>query len=299
MEKGDIFGVIGFSGAGEIHPAADGECPGDPYGGPCGDRRQIIDQLSHNELRKVRKKIGMIFQQFNLLDSRTVYENVAIPLRLNHTEPVQLDRTVKTLLQFVGLEDKAGSIPSSCPGDRNRGWALPGPGHQSQHPALRRSHQRSGSGNHGTDPAAAPADQPGTEDHHLFVTHQIQVIQQLCNKVAVMEHGRVVEQGSVLEVFSNPQQEITRKFVRTVIPDTIPESIQEDLKKDPRPFRLLKLRFLGRQASEGDISVLSEEIGLKTNIVFATVTELQQTAWASSSSSVWMKGTSWPGARNI
>lgn len=110
------------------------------------------------------------------------------------------------------------------------------------------------------------------------MTHQIQVIQQLCNKVAVMEHGRVVEQGSVLEVFSNPQQEITRKFVRTVIPDTIPESIQEDLKKDPRPFRLLKLRFLGRQASEGDISVLSEEIGLKTNIVFATVTELQQTA---------------------
>lgn len=80
----------------------------------------------------------------------------------------------------------------------------------------------------------------------LFVTHQIQVIQQLCNKVAVMEHGKVVEQGSVLEVFSNPQQPITKKFVRTVIPDSIPESVQEDLKKDKRPFKLIRLRFLGR-----------------------------------------------------
>ncbi|WP_337928448.1 methionine ABC transporter ATP-binding protein, partial [Acidaminococcus timonensis] len=112
----------------------------------------------------------------------------------------------------------------------------------------------------------------------LFVTHQIQVIQQLCNKVAVMEHGRVVEQGSVLEVFSNPQQPITKKFVRTVIPDTIPESVQEDLKKDKRPFKLIRLRFLGRQASDGSISVLNEKFGLKTNIVFATVTELQSTA---------------------
>ncbi len=110
------------------------------------------------------------------------------------------------------------------------------------------------------------------------MTHQIQVIQQLCNKVAVMEHGRVVEQGSVLEVFSNPQQPITKKFVRTVIPDTIPESVQEDLKKDKRPFKLIRLRFLGRQASDGSISVLNEKFGLKTNIVFATVTELQSTA---------------------
>ena len=79
----------------------------------------------------------------------------------------------------------------------------------------------------------------------LFVTHQIQVIQQLCNKVAVMELGKVVESGSVLDVFSDPQQPMTKKFVRTVIPDTIPKSIQEKLKKETRPYKLLKLRFLG------------------------------------------------------
>ena len=126
VDKGDIFGVIGFSGAGKSTLLRMVNALETPTEGHVEIEGQVIDQLSHNELRKVRKKIGMIFQQFNLLDSRTVYENVAIPLRLNHTEPVQLDRTVKTLLQFVGLEDKAGPIPSSCPGGKNSGWALPG-----------------------------------------------------------------------------------------------------------------------------------------------------------------------------
>lgn len=279
VEKGDIFGVIGFSGAGKSTLLRMVNALETPTEGHVEIEGQVIDQLSHNELRKVRKKIGMIFQQFNLLDSRTVYENVAIPLRLNHTEPVQLDRTVKTLLQFVGLEDKAGSYPIQLSGGQKQRVGIARA--LATNPSILLC-----------DEATSALDPETTEQilqllrrinrelkiTILFVTHQIQVIQQLCNKVAVMEHGRVVEQGSVLEVFSNPQQEITRKFVRTVIPDTIPESIQADLKKDPRPFKLLKLRFLGRQASEGDISVLNDRFGLKTNIVFATVTELQQTA---------------------
>lgn len=120
VEKGDIFGVIGFSGAGKSTLLRMVNALETPTEGHVEIEGQIIDQLSHNELRKVRKKIGMIFQQFNLLDSRTVYENVAIPLRLNHTEPVQLDRTVKTLLQFVGLEDKAGSYPIQLSGGQKQ-----------------------------------------------------------------------------------------------------------------------------------------------------------------------------------
>ncbi|WP_423781247.1 methionine ABC transporter ATP-binding protein [Acidaminococcus timonensis] len=283
VEKGDIFEVIGFSGAGKSTLLRMVNALETPTEGHVEIEGKIIDQLPHSELRKVRKNIGMIFQQFNLLESSTVYENVAIPLKLNHTEKVQMDQTVKTLLRFVGLEDKADAYPYPYPIQLSGG--------QKQRVGIARALA--------TNPSILLCDEatsaldPETTEQILqllrrinrelkitilFVTHQIQVIQQLCNKVAVMEHGRVVEQGSVLEVFSNPQQPITKKFVRTVIPDTIPESVQEDLKKDKRPFKLIRLRFLGRQASDGSISVLNEKFGLKTNIVFATVTELQSTA---------------------
>lgn len=279
VEKGDIFGVIGFSGAGKSTLLRMVNALETPTEGHVEIEGKIIDQLPHSELRKVRKNIGMIFQQFNLLESSTVYENVAIPLKLNHTEKVQMDQTVKILLRFVGLEDKADAYPIQLSGGQKQRVGIARA--LATNPSILLC-----------DEATSALDPETTEQilqllrrinrelkiTILFVTHQIQVIQQLCNKVAVMEHGRVVEQGSVLEVFSNPQQPITKKFVRIVIPDTIPESVQEDLKKDKRPFKLIRLRFLGRQASDGSISVLNEKFGLKTNIVFATVTELQSTA---------------------
>lgn len=279
VDKGDIFGVIGFSGAGKSTLLRMVNALETPTEGHVEIEGKIIDQLPHSELRKVRKHIGMIFQQFNLLESSTVYENVAIPLKLNRTEPVQLDQTVKTLLRFVGLEDKADAYPIQLSGGQKQRVGIARA--LATNPSILLC-----------DEATSALDPETTEQilqllrrinrelkiTILFVTHQIQVIQQLCNKVAVMEHGRVVEQGSVLEVFSNPQQPITKKFVSTVIPDSIPESVQEDLKKDKRPFKLIRLRFLGRQASDGSISVLNEKFGLKTNIVFATVTELQSTA---------------------
>lgn len=279
VEKGDIFGVIGFSGAGKSTLLRMVNALETPTEGHVEIEGKIIDQLPHSELRKVRKNIGMIFQQFNLLESSTVYENVAIPLKLNHTEKVQMDQTVKTLLRFVGLEDKADAYPLQLSGGQKQRVGIARA--LATNPSILLC-----------DEATSALDPETTEQilqllrrinrelkiTILFVTHQIQVIQQLCNKVAVMEHGKVVEQGSVLEVFSNPQQPITKKFVSTVIPDSIPESVQEDLKKEKRPFKLIRLRFLGRQASDGSISVLNEKFGLKTNIVFATVTELQSTA---------------------
>jgi len=279
VDKGDIFGVIGFSGAGKSTLLRMVNALETPTEGHVEIEGKIIDQLPHSELRKVRKNIGMIFQQFNLLESSTVYENVAIPLKLNHTEKVQMDQTVKTLLRFVGLEDKANAYPIQLSGGQKQRVGIARA--LATNPSILLC-----------DEATSALDPETTEQilqllrrinrelkiTILFVTHQIQVIQQLCNKVAVMEHGKVVEQGSVLEVFSNPQQPITKKFVRTVIPDSIPESVQEDLKKDKRPFKLIRLRFLGRQASDGSISVLNDKFGLKTNIVFATVTELQSTA---------------------
>ena len=205
VEKGDIFGVIGFSGAGKSTLLRMVNALETPTEGHVEIEGKIIDQLPHSELRKVRKNIGMIFQQFNLLESSTVYENVAIPLKLNHTEKVQMDQTVKTLLRFVGLEDKADAYPIQLSGGQKQRVGIAQA--LATNPSILLC-----------DEATSALDPETTEQilqllrrinrelkiTILFVTHQIQVIQQLCNKVAVMEHGRVVEQGSVLEVFSNP-----------------------------------------------------------------------------------------------
>ena len=279
VEKGDIFGVIGFSGAGKSTLLRMVNALETPTEGHVVINGQTIDTLNHQDLRLVRKNVGMIFQQFNLLGSKTVYENVAIPLRLNKTENAAVDQIVKTLLKFVSLDDKAHAYPGQLSGG------------QKQRVGIARALA--------TNPSILLCDEatsaldPETTDQILdllrkinkelkitilFVTHQIQVIQQLCNKVAVMELGKVVESGSVLDVFSDPQQPMTKKFVRTVIPDTIPKSIQEKLKKETRPYKLLKLRFLGDQASEGTIWELNQKFGLQTDIVFANVCELQQTA---------------------
>ncbi len=279
VEKGDIFGVIGFSGAGKSTLLRMVNALETPTNGHVKIEDKCIDTLSHNELRDVRKNIGMIFQQFNLLASKTVYENIAIPLVLNKTPKKELEERVRTLLRFVNLEDRAGSYPDQLSGGQKQRVGIARA--LATNPSILLC-----------DEATSALDPETTEQildllrkinrelkiTILFVTHQIQVIQQLCNKVAVMEHGKVVEQGSILDVFSDPQKPITKKFVRTVIPEDMPESVKKDLRQETRPFKLLKLRFLGKQASTGSISQLTAKFGLKTNVVFATVTELQGTA---------------------
>ena len=279
VEKGDIFGVIGFSGAGKSTLLRMVNALEVPTEGHVEILGKNVDELNHGELRLARKNIGMIFQQFNLLESKTVYENVDVPLKLNKIEKVARDQIVKTLLKFVSLEDKAEVYPAQLSGGQKQRVGIARA--LATNPSILLCDEATSALDPETTEQILQLLRKINQQLHitiLFVTHQIQVIQQLCNKVAVMEHGRVVESGSVLEVFSNPKEEITKRFVRTVIPDTIPVSIQEKLKQDKRPYKLLKLRFLGNQASEGVISELNEKFGLRTDIVFANVCELQQTA---------------------
>jgi len=279
VEKGDIYGVIGFSGAGKSTLLRMVNALELPTEGHVEILGKNVDELNHSDLRLTRKNIGMIFQQFNLLESKTVYDNVDVPLKLNKIEKTARDQIVKTLLKFVSLEDKADVYPAQLSGGQKQRVGIARA--LATNPSILLCDEATSALDPETTEQILQLLRKINQQLHitiLFVTHQIQVIQQLCNKVAVMEHGRVVEAGSVLDVFSDPKAEITKRFVRTVIPDTIPASIQEKLKQDKRPYKLLKIRFLGDQASEGFIYELNEKFGLKTDIVFANVCELQQTA---------------------
>ncbi|WP_301860611.1 methionine ABC transporter ATP-binding protein [uncultured Megasphaera sp.] len=278
IEDGDIFGVIGFSGAGKSTLLRMVNALEKPTDGHVEIDGQNIDTLSHSELRKVRKKIGMVFQQFNLLESKSVYDNVAIPLVLNKTEKSAIHARVMELLEFVGLADKAQAYPSQLSGGQKQRVGIARA--LATNPSILLCDEATSA----LDPETTDAILRLLEKINrelnitiLVVTHQIQVIQQLCNRVAVMEHGNVVELGSVLDVFSNPKQDMTRRFVQTVIPDRIPDSVAAGLKAQKTPYSLLRIRFLGDNATDNILYHINTVLQVETNIVFASVCELQHT----------------------
>ena len=269
---------MGFSGAGKSTLLRMVNALESPTEGTVEINGRDINKLSFNELRKVRKDIGMIFQQFNLLESKTVYDNIAIPLVLKRMNKADIEKRVSQLLDFVELADKRNAYPAQLSGG------------QKQRVGIARALS--------TDPSILLCDEatsaldPETTDSILrllekinktlnitilVVTHEINVIQHLCNQVAVMERGHIVETGSVLDVFSNPQQNITKRFVRNVLPDTIPASVAAKLKEDTRHYKIIKLRFLGDNVEENILYYINKHFSAETNMLFASVNELQKT----------------------
>ena len=276
IRKGQIYGIIGFSGAGKSTLMRMVNALESPTSGKVYVNGEDVESLKHEGLRNLRKNIGMIFQQFNLLESKTVFDNVAIPLVLNHESKDAIKARVEKLLEFVGLTDRASAYPAQLSGG------------QKQRVGIARALA--------TEPEILLCDEatsaldPDTTDSILkllervnrelnvtilFVTHMINVITRLCDGVAVMEHGRVVEHGSVLDVFSCPKAEITRRFVSSVIPDKIPDSIIAKLRQSQGPFKLIRFRLRAKAASDNMIWQIDTKFKVVTNVMFASVTELQ------------------------
>ena len=279
IEEGDIQGIIGFSGAGKSTLLRMINALEKPTEGHVSVNGQSIDTLPNEELRRVRKGIGMIFQQFNLLNSKTVYDNVAIPLVLNKVEPSVIDRRVKELLDFVGLADKAAVYPDQLSGGQKQRIGIARA--MATNPSILLCDEATSALDPETTDAILELLQRINREMKItivIVTHEISVIRRICNKVAVMERGVMVEQGSVLEVFSNPQQEITRKFVQTVIPDKIPAGILGKLQRETRNYKLLKIRFLGEATNKNLFYEINRRFPVETGIIFASVNELQGTA---------------------
>lgn len=218
IDKGDIFGIIGYSGAGKSTLVRMINALERPTSGSVRVMGEDITNLSESKLRPLRQKIGMIFQQFNLFSTKTVAQNIAYPLMLDHWRKDYQDRRVAQLLKFVGLEEHAGKYPSQLSGG------------QKQRVGIARALA--------TNPQILLADEatsaldPETTGEVLdlleqvnkrlgvtivLITHQMNVVQQIANRVAVMSEGRVVESGDAYSVFAAPRQEVTKRFIATAI----------------------------------------------------------------------------------
>ena len=276
VNKGDICGLIGFSGAGKstlLRMVNELETPTE------GDVEVLGHSLKNTKgkkLRDIRKRIGMIFQEFNLLESKTVFENVAIALKLNGESKDYIQQRVTTLLEFVGLSDKKDSYPYELSGGQKQRVGIARALATKPEILL-------------CDEATSALDPDTTESilnllskinkelqvTILFVTHTIRVVQKICNKVAILEHGNLVEFGNVIDIFSNPQSTIAKKFVGAVIPNVIPKGIKDELLKYDGKYKLIRIFFHAQNATDDVIWQINNRLNVHTNVMFASVSELQ------------------------
>ena len=279
IEKGDVYGIIGYSGAGKstlvrlinaLEPATSGRITVDGVD---------ITALGERELRRVRGGIGMIFQQFNLFSAKTVKANIAYPLRLAGWSRTDIDARVDELLRFVGLADKARSYPEQLSGG------------QKQRVGIARALA--------TRPAILLADEatsaldPQTTHEVLdllarvnreqgvtivVITHEMDVIQTLATKVAVMEKGRVVEQGDVFEVFSRPKNPASQRFVGTVIKG-IPSPAELASLRARHRGRLATFSFRDGDSSQARVFLDLAEAGLEFELVYGGINDIRGRAF--------------------
>lgn len=276
VQKGDIFGVIGFSGAGKSTLVRMINALEKPTSGSVIVNDENVLELRGENLRGFRKNIGMIFQHFNLLESRTVFQNIAIPLELEHWPKSKITARVNQLLKFVELDEKANFFPNELSGGQKQRVGIARA--LTLNPEILLCDEATSALDPRTTDSILELLQRINKDLNvtiIMITHQMNVIQKVCNKVAVLEKGELVESGNVIDVFGNPQKETTKGFIRTVINDQLPESVKTYLRDYDKPQKVVRLRFDGKNADNPIMSLAIKETGVNISILYGTVTELE------------------------
>lgn len=276
IEKGDIYGVIGYSGAGKSTLIRMVNALETPTSGNVWVEGKDIGTLNQKELRNLRKGIGMIFQQFNLLESKTIYDNVAIALKLNGVSKKDIEKRVTELLDFVELSDKKYSYPGQLSGGQKQRIGIARA--LANNPSILLCDEATSTLDPKTTDSILELLKKINEMLHItivIITHEMNVIQKICNKVAVMDYGQVVETGSVIQVFSNPQSDIARRFVGNLIRDVIPEPLVESIRRETRNSRLLRIKLENTDSTEPLLWEINRRFEVETNILYSTINVIQ------------------------
>ena len=276
VEKGDIFGVIGFSGAGKSTLIRIVNFLERPTKGEVIINDRNLNNLSNKELRSARKEIGMIFQHFNLLESKTVFQNIAIPLVLNGISKKEIEKRVIELLEFVGLENKAKSYPDELSGGEKQRVGIARA--LATNPLILLCDEATSALDPQTTQSILELLKKINKNYNitiLVITHEMNVIREICNKVAVMENGEIIEEGNLVEVFGNPKKQTTKNFVRTVVHDEAPQVILNSINTEDSNSRVLKLKFIGENSRNAILADACNKFSVQSNILFANFTELQ------------------------
>lgn len=279
IEAGEIYGIVGYSGAGKSTLVRTINLLQRPSQGQVIVNQQSLLDLSSRQLRQARKKIGMIFQHFNLMESRTIADNVAFPLKGSKLTNKQKAEKVASLLALVGLEDKMAAYPSQLSGG------------QKQRVAIARALAN--------DPdillcdEATSALDPKTTQSILdllrelnqtlgltivMITHEMAVVKDLCHRVAVMEQGRILEEGSIVDIFTQPKNQLTKEFIDTATHFDREIKVVLDKMRDVSgkgPLKLARLTYQGQDTTQPIIAQLVADYQVIISILYGNVEVLQ------------------------
>lgn len=281
IRPGEVFGIIGRSGAGKSSLVRTINLLNRPVQGSVTVGGQVLSTLDAAGLRAARREIGMIFQHFNLLSSRTVFDNVALPLELAGLRRAQIRERVLPLLELVGLDALADRHPAQISGGQKQRVGIARA--LASRPKVLLSDEATSALDPETTRSILGLLQTINRELGLtivLITHQMQVIKQVAGRLAVMEAGRIVEEGDTLQVFSDPRHEVTRSLLDEVVPQELPAKVIERVRAlldigGHAPTSLLRLSFSGRGADRPLLSDVARRFGLDLNIVHGQIDEVQ------------------------
>lgn len=271
IKKGEIFGIVGYSGAGKSSLIRCLNLLEKPTSG-----RIIIDGveltfLPEKNLRQARQKIGMIFQHFYLVSSKTVYENIAFALKAAKLSQAAIHTRVLELLEMVGLSDKKDVYPAQLSGGQKQRVGIARALANNPNVLL-------------CDEATSALDPTTTKSilqllkkinvelglTIILITHEMEVVKEICHRVAVMQDGSVVEEGPVYEIFANPKETLTKQFISTILDFTLPEHLINE-----HNGTIIKIQFRGSVAGEAVVSDALQLFAVKGNILHGKIEYIQ------------------------
>ncbi|GKW25267.1 methionine ABC transporter ATP-binding protein MetN [Pectobacterium polonicum] len=272
VPTGQIYGVIGASGAGKSTLIRCVNLLERPTEGKVLVDGQELTQLSDSQLTRARRQIGMIFQHFNLLASRTVFGNISLPLELDNTPKADIAKRVNELLELVGLADKHDVYPANLSGGQKQRVAIARA--LASNPKVLLCDEATSA----LDPATTRSILELLKDINrrlgltiLLITHEMDVVKRICDQVAVISDGRLIEQDTVSEVFSHPKTPLAQKFIQSTLHLDIPDDYLTRLSPEYRPETtpLLRMEFTGKSVDAPLLSEVARRFNINNNIISA------------------------------
>ncbi|NNG76212.1 methionine ABC transporter ATP-binding protein [Acinetobacter sp. ANC 4277] len=277
IPEGSIFGIIGYSGAGKSTLIRLINLLERPNEGQVIINQKDFTALDARSLRQERANIGMIFQHFNLLQTKTVAANIEMPLKLLGVSKAEREKRLDELLEFIDLKHKKDAFPDELSGGQKQRVGIARA--LANHPKILLCDEATSALDPQTTKSVLALLKKINKEQNItivMVTHEMDVIETVCDYVAVMEQGKVIETGSTLEIFSQPQHPTTKNFIQTVLQQQLPVNILKNL-ENQNHNSIYCLQFLGKSAQETVVQAVIKKFDISLNILFANMTEINGT----------------------
>lgn len=272
IKKGEIYGIIGYSGAGKSSLIRCLNLLERPTAGEVIIDGVDLTQLSDRELRQERLKIGMIFQHFSLISSKTVFENVAFALKAAKQSKEVIKKRVIELLNIVGLADKKDVYPAQLSGGQKQRVGIARA--LANNPTVLLCDEATSALDPTTTKSILQLLKKINEEFGItivLITHEMEVVKEICHRVAVMQDGKIIEDGDVYSVFAQPKEDLTKLFISSVLDFELPTALIEQSQG-----RIVKIQFEGKLAGEAILSDLIKDFNVRANIIHGKIEYIQE-----------------------